>query len=207
MAPAGATAGPAWQPAPGGGPRVPVDAPAALLNRASVGLFNALRYRRGAASTARPVRADRFFFPLDRLQGWNRLYGRRGFVQYQCVLPRPQSAAGVAALLDRVAAAGQGPFLAVLKLLGAAGEGLISFPMEGYTLALDLPLRRGTLLLLDELDEITHGCGGRVYLAKDARCAPHRMAQGYPGLAAFQAQRTPAVRGRYASELSRRLAL
>ena len=206
-APAGITARLAWPRAARRRPRVAVDAPAALLNRASVGLFNALRYRRGAAERARPVHAERFFFPLDRLHGWNRLYGRRGFVQYQCVLPRRESAAGIAALLDLLAGAGQGPFLAVLKLLGGAGEGLLSFPMEGCTLALDLPLRRGTLRLLDQLDEITHGCGGRVYLAKDARCAPHRMAQGYPGLAAFQAQRTPAVRARYASELSRRLAL
>lgn len=186
--------------------RVPVDPPAGILNRVTVGLFNELQYRSGTASGRRRAHADRFFFPLDRLDGWNRLYGRRGFVQYQCVLPRNESAAGIDALLDRATAAGQRPFLAVLKLLGSAGEGLVSFPMEGYTLALDFPLRHGTLRLLDDLDEITHGCGGRVYLAKDARCAPRSVAEGYPGYAAFQTVRA-AARHRYASALSRRLAL
>ena len=88
-------------------------------------------------------------------------HGRKGFVQYQCVLPKGEGAAGLAALLERVAAAGQGSFLAVLKLFGPTGEGVMSFPMEGYTLALDFPLRAGTLALLDELDAITHtGTGG-----------------------------------------------
>ncbi len=188
-------------------PRVPADAPAWLLNRVSVGLFNELRYRRGNAAEARPVHAERFFFPLDALHGWNRLYGRGGFVQYQCVLPGTASAAGIAALLDRTAASGQGPFLAVLKRLGAAGEGLMSFPMDGYTLSLDFPVRRRTLRLLDELDEITHGCGGRLYLAKDARCAPRRVAEGYPGYAAFHTLRTAPATHRYDSVLSQRLSL
>ena len=195
----------AWPAAAARRPRVAVDAPAALLNRISVGLFNALRYRRGSAGGVRTVHGERFFFPLDGLEHWNRLYGRRGFVQYQCVLPRGASAAGIAALLDR--SAGQGPFLAVMKLLGAAGEGLMSFPMDGHTLSLDFPLRRGTLRLLDELDEITHGCGGRVYLAKDARCAPRRVEEGYPGYAAFRALRQAGALHRYASALSQRLSL
>ncbi len=200
------------RPAPAGKLRVPADVPSALLNRVSIGLFNALFYRRGrgrARSGARPVHFDRFFFPLDRIEAWNRLYGRRGFVQYQCVLPKGESVAGVAALLERAAASGQGSFLAVLKLFGPAGEGLMSFPMEGYTLALDFPLRTGTRALLDGLDEITHRHGGRVYLAKDARCAPERMREGYPRLGAFEAVRAEAADAppRFASELSRRLAL
>ena len=198
--------------APAGNLRVPADAPSALLNRVSIGLFNELHYRRGrgrARAGARPVRFDRFFFPLDRIEAWNRLYGRRGFVQYQCVLPRGESAAGIAALLERVAAAGQGSFLAVLKLFGPAGEGPMSFPMEGYTLALDFPLRNGTSVLLDGLDDITHQHGGRVYLAKDARCAPERVREGYPRLGTFEAVRSePAGAPRaFASALSRRLAL
>ena len=200
------------RPVPAGKLRVPADVPSALLNRVSIGLFNALFYRRGrgrARSGARPVHFDRFFFPLDRIEAWNRLYGRRGFVQYQCVLPKGESVAGVAALLERAAASGQGSFLAVLKLFGPAGEGLMSFPLEGYTLALDFPLRTGTLALLDGLDEITHRHGGRVYLAKDARCAPERMREGYPRLGAFKAVRAEAagVPPGFASELSRRLVL
>ena len=188
----------------------PVDAPAFLLNRSSVGLFNGLYYHRGRAhGAARPVHFDPFFFPLDRIDGWNRLYGRRGFVQYQCVLPPAESPAGLAALLSRIAASGQGSFLAVLKRFGPAGEGLMSFPMEGYTLALDFPLRRGTLPLIETLDEITRACGGRVYLAKDACCRPERVREGYPGCAAFDAVRSEAAGAprKFASELSVRLGL
>ena len=192
--------------------RVPTDAPSALLNRGAIGLFNDLYYRRGrghARAGARPVRFDRFFFPLDRIDGWNRLYGRRGFVQYQCVLPEGESATGIAALLERVAASGQGSFLAVLKLLGPAGTGPMSFPMEGYTLALDFPLRNGTSTLLGALDDIVHRHGGRVYLAKDASCAPERIREGYPRLGVFEAIRADAAGTppSFASALSRRLAL
>ena len=201
------------RPAPAGRLRIPCDAPPLLLNRASTGLFNELYYRRGrgrARAGARAVHFDRFFFPLDRVEAWNRLYGRQGFVQYQCVLPRGESAAGLAALLECAAAAGRGSFLAVLKLFGPAGEGLMSFPVEGYTLALDFPMRPGTLALLDALDEITHRHGGRVYLAKDARCAPERIREGYPRLGAFETIRGELANGaapRISSELSRRLAL
>ena len=199
-----------WRPAPAGRLTVPFDAPAALLTRASVGAFNALYHRAGRArGGARPVHFDPFFFPLDRVAAWNRLYGRRGFTQYQCVLPRAEGPAGLAALLARTAAAGQGSFLAVLKLFGPGGDGLLSFPMEGYTLALDFPLRAGTPALLDELDAITHRHGGRVYLAKDSRCAPERIREGYPGCDAFEAVRAGAAGSppRFASALSRRLAL
>ena len=213
----------ALRPAPAGRFRVPLDAPSSLLNPFSISSFNALYYRRGQAragtlgrrargdhkQSERHVHFDSFFFPLDRIEAWNRLYGRRGFVQYQCLLPKKESAVGMAALLERVATAGQGSFLAVLKLFGPAGDGLMSFPMEGFTLALDFPLRDGTLALLDELDEITNHHGGRVYLAKDACCAPERVRDGYPGFAAFQAMRAEAAGEAhgFASELSRRLAL
>lgn len=197
-------------PPPGGQLRVPVDAPSVLLNRVSVGLFNALYYRRGRARTGtRPVHFAPFFFPLDRLAAWNRLYGRKGFVQYQCVLPKAESASGLAALLTRLTASGQGSFLAVLKLFGPGGEGLMSFPMQGYTLALDLPFRPDTPALLAALDGITHRHGGRVYLAKDACCTPERVREGYPGRAAFAAVRAEAAGAepRFVSALSRRLGL
>ena len=190
--------------------RVPVDAPSMLLNRASIGLANELYYRRGRMDAVpRPMHFDPFFFPLDGVEAWNRLYGRRGFVQYQCVLPLAESAAGMAALLERVIMAGQGSFLAVFKLFGAAGEGLMSFPMKGYTLALDFPVRSGTSALVEALDAITHAHGGRIYLAKDACCTPERVREGYPGHIAFDAARTttPEDRVRFDSVLSRRLAL
>ena len=198
------------RPARAGKLAVPIDAPSVLLNRFSIGLFNELHYRRGrACAGARLVHFDPFFFPLDRIQAWNRLYGRRGFVQHQCVLPKGEGLAGIAALLERTAAAGQGSFLAVLKLFGPAGDGLMSFPMEGYTLALDFPMRNGALALLEELDKIVLRHGGRIYLAKDARCAPERMREGYPRLDAFKAVRAEAAGAppKFASALSRRLAL
>ncbi len=202
-------AGDPLRPAPAGRLAVPFDAPSILFNRTSAGLFNALYYRRGRArGAARPVHFDSFFFPLDRIEAWNRLYGRRGFVQYQCVLPKAESRAGLAALLER-AAADQGSFLAVLKLFGPEGDGLMSFPMEGYTLALDFPMQPVTRALLDNLDAITHERGGRVYLAKDACCTAARVRQGYPHRAAFNTVRaaTGGDPNLFASALSRRLAL
>lgn len=188
---------------------VPFEAPTTLLNRLSIGVFNALYSGLGRARGApRPVHYAPFFFPLDGLGAWNRLYGRKGFVQYQCVLPRRESR-GIGALLARVAAARPGCALAVLKLLGPRRAGMLSFPMEGYTLALDFPLRDGTLELLDALDAITHEHGGRVYLAKDACSAPERVRSGYPEWDAFLAVRaeTAGAAPRFASGLSRRLAL
>ena len=206
----GRLAGDPLRPASAGRLTVPADAPPVLLNPASVRLFNALHYRLGRMrGEARPIHFEPFFFPLDRIGEWNRLYGRRGFVQYQCVLPKAESPAGIAALLERVAATGRGSFLATLKLLGPGGEGLLSFPMEGYTLALDFPMRPDTLSLLDDLDALTHRHGGRVYLAKDARCAPERIAQGYPRRDAFEAARAGAAGTPpgFSSALSRRLTL
>ena len=202
----------ALRPASAGRLTVPVDAPSVLLNRASIGLFNGLHHLRGrvrARAGARVVHFDPFFFPLDGIEAWNRLYGQKGFVQYQCVLPKAESPAGIAALLERVGAAGPSSFLAVLKLFGPGGEGLLSFPMEGYTLALDVPMRTGAPELLDALDEITHRHGGRVYLAKDACCTPERVRQGYPQRRAFDAVRAEAAGAepKFASALSRRLAL
>ena len=194
---------------PGAGARlaVPFDPPSLLFNRVSIAVFNELYYRHGALRAgARPVHYDPFFFPLDGIEAWNRLYGRSGFVQYQCALPRNESEARLAALLERAAAAGRGSFLAVLKLLGPAGEGPMSFPLEGYTLALDFPMREGVLGLLDSFDEIVHEGGGRVYLAKDARCTAERMRQGYPRLDDFRAARAGASL-KFASALSTRLSL
>ena len=189
---------------------VPVNAPSVLLNRHTIRVFNEWYYRRGARlSRPRLVHFDRFFFPLDRLRAWNRLYGRRGFVQYQCVLPKGESPIGIRALLDRISTARRASFLAVLKLFGPAGEGVLSFPMEGYTLALDFPMHTGTPALLAALDEITHRHGGRVYLAKDACSTPARLRQGYLQYDTFRTILTePAdLSSKFASALSRRLAL
>ena len=189
---------------------VPVAPLSVALNGMSIRLFDALynavgRVRQGP----RLVHHGSFFFPLDRLPEWNRLYGRRGFVQYQCVLPVSASPRGLRAILERVAASDRLVYLAVIKLLGREGEGLLSFPMPGYTLALDFPMRSGTLKLLDALDEITTAHGGRVYLAKDARCRPDQVREGYPKLGLFRDARQAGTHARceFSSVLSQRLEL
>ena len=189
---------------------IPVSFPSFLLNRSSVGLFNSLyhgvgRSRRGPRS----VHYRSFFFPLDRVSGWNCLYGRRGFVQYQCVVPGAESHRGLRAILECVENSRHTPYLAVLKLLGSDGEGFLSFPMAGYTLALDFPMLPGTLNLLDSLDDITTAHGGRVYLAKDARCRAEHVREGYRNAPRFAAVRDGlrGARWEFSSVLSRRLGL
>ena len=187
---------------------VPVDAPAALLNRHSLRAFNALYYRRGArAAGERLVDWDGYFYPLDRVRGWNRLYGRRGFAQLQCVLPLDAAGAGLRALLAEASAAGAGSFLAVLKRLGA-GRGGYSFAMPGYTLALDFPLSRRAPALLERLDRIVIDHGGRFYLAKDARMSAETLRRSDPRTGDFVAMRHRAGRARaFASSQSARLGL
>jgi decaprenylphospho-beta-D-ribofuranose 2-oxidase len=142
--------------------RIPLDFPSWALNRWSVAAFNELYWRRGKSGQAF-VDYDTFFYPLDAILEWNRIYGRAGFVQYQCVLPKAASASGLTALLTRISQAGAGSFLSVLKLFGA-GDRLLSFPMEGFTLALDFPANPKTFALLGELDAIVADHGGRLYL-------------------------------------------
>ena len=173
--------------------RVPVDFPSFALNRLTVAAFNQIYFRSGRPGTAL-IDYDTFFYPLDAVLEWNRIYGRAGFTQYQCVLPKQASHAGMTALLNKIAASGAGSFLAVLKLFGRQ-DGLLSFPMEGYTLALDFRASAPVFNLLIELDAIVRDHGGRLYLAKDSRTGAAMMASGYPKLAKFQT-----VRHQFAAE-------
>jgi FAD/FMN-containing dehydrogenase len=148
---------------------IPVDVPGWVLNSLSVRAFNALYYWNGKRRPKRQiVDWDSYFYPLDSVLGWNKIYGPRGFAQFQCVIPLSQAEDGLSELLAAIASAGAGSFLAVLKRFGAQ-ESRFSFPMEGYTLALDFPVNRKTLALMDELDSITLQHDGRFYLAKDSR--------------------------------------
>ena len=187
--------------------RVPCDLPTWTLNGASMRAFNTLYYRRTRPGP-RLVDIDNFFYPLDALHDWNRLYGAAGFAQYQCVLPAATSAAGLRAILHRTAAAGTGSFLAVLKLFGPEGEGLLSFPLEGFTLTLDFPVSAATLNLMLELDGIVAAQGGRLYLAKDSRAGAAIFAGGYARLPRFrEIRRATDPHGRFASLQSERLGL
>lgn len=187
---------------------VPPGLPGWTLNRASVTAFNALYFHRGRVAPASGlVPWQSYFFPLDGLAAWNRLYGARGFVQHQCVVPRRGAESVLAGILDRVARLGTASPLAVLKRLGPGGHGL-SFPMEGYTLALDLPANAATFALLDALDRSVVAAGGRLYLAKDARQSRDTFEAGYPALAAFRdLRRRLGADGVLASRLSTRLGL
>lgn len=186
---------------------VPIDLPSMILNRYSIRVFNELYYRMGArrAGGDHVVSLYPYFFPLDSLSDWNRIYGRRGFVQHQCVIPEQGARAVLGAILDRVAKRGDASFLAVLKKLGH-GDGLLSFPLPGYTLALDFPVKGDILNFLDEIDRLVVAAGGRLYLAKDARQSRATFEAGYPALPRFNAIRKsldPA--GNIRSKLSQRL--
>lgn len=188
--------------------RLPLDLPAGVLNAMAARAFNAVYYRAAARSHGhRIVDWDRFFYPLDAVQDWNRAYGRRGFVQYQCVIPTDRAAGALRYLLGEIAGSGQGAFLAVLKLLGEQRGG-ISFPMPGYTLALDFPASTGALDLLDRLDPIVTDHGGRFYLAKDARLTARTLASADSRTASFGETRlTLGEAGRFQSQLSNRLGI
>ncbi len=169
--------------------KVPFDAPSFLLNALTVRAFNALYYWAGSRKTGcQVVDWDTYFYPLDAILQWNRIYGRKGFAQFQCVLPLDASEAGLSALISAISKASAGSFLAVLKRFGAQ-ESAFSFPMEGYTLALDFPISPASLRLLNELDRITLDHGGRFYLAKDSRMSAETFAASDTRIQAFRIQR------------------
>jgi decaprenylphospho-beta-D-ribofuranose 2-oxidase len=193
----------------GGRPlRAPRWAPERLMNHWSVKAFNevwfqkAPRRRRGEIA-----HLAAFFHPLDGVGDWNRLYGRRGLVQYQFVVP-PDADEALKEAVRRIADAGHASFLAVLKRFGPGNPGLLSFPREGWTLALDLPADPGLVPLLDRLDALVVEAGGRIYLAKDGRTRPETLREMYPRLAEFrEIRRAVDPDGLFSSDLARRLSL
>lgn len=162
--------------------KLPFDFPAWVLNPASISAFNARYYRKHSQNSATQLsHYQPYFYPLDAIQDWNRMYGKRGFVQYQCVIPQATAFEGVRELLQTLSDSRRPSFLAVLKRLGGESRGMLSFPLAGYTLALDLPIRDdGLFALLRALDEIVLRHGGRVYLAKDARLDAESFRAMYP---------------------------
>lgn len=187
---------------------VPFDFPAFALNTFSVRAFNALYYRAGTRKTGQQlVDWDTYFYPLDAILEWNRIYGRKGFAQFQCVLPLESSEAGLSEMLQTISESGARLFLAVLKRFGAQ-DSVFSFPMEGYTLALDFPINAKTLRLLDELDRITLAHGGRFYLAKDSRMSAKTFSASDTRIDAFRRQRSENNwQDKFTSAQSERLAL
>jgi len=168
---------------PAGKPRsVPFDAPSFLLSAPVVRLFNAAYLARVPAAGRRVTRPmAKFFFPLDRVHNWNRLYGKRGFHQFQCVVP-PAEIAALRGILTEIAESGLASPLAVLKRMGPGRAGYLSFPMEGTTLACDFPNRTGATALIRRLADRAREAGGRIYLAKDALAGPKVVRPMYPEL-------------------------
>jgi decaprenylphospho-beta-D-ribofuranose 2-oxidase len=188
---------------------VPGELPCALVNRMSIAAFNRAWFAKAPTrrSSTRRIRSIRsFFYPLDALAGWNRLYGPRGFIQYQFVVPTDD---GLRDIVRKVRASRTPVALAVLKRFGPATPGPLSFPRPGWTLAMDIPASVSDLgSTLDALDERVAAQGGSVYLAKDARMRPEHVAQMYPGLNQFNAVRDRVDPDRrFGSDLSRRLGL
>ena len=188
--------------------RLPFDLPSVALNGVTRRMFNAAYYWNGRRKPGpRLVDWDSYFYPLDAILDWNRGYGRAGFLQFQCALPDAGAKPGMAALLAAIAASGEASVLSVLKRFGPQ-QGRFSFPMPGYTLALDFPANARSLRLMDHLDAITLDHGGRFYLAKDARIARDVFEASDPRIAAFRAMRqTSGAAGRFASVQSQRLGL
>jgi hypothetical protein len=151
---------------------VPFFAPSWLLNPISIRLHNQIYYRRNKPGE-RTIHLDKYFYPLDGITNWNRLYGRRGFIQYQFCIPEPAAFDGIQKILHTISASREVPFLSVLKRHGdRPAEALNSFPVKGFSLALDFPRTRGVIPLLNRLDELVWAHGGKIYLTKDAVSRP-----------------------------------
>jgi FAD/FMN-containing dehydrogenase len=192
-------------PSPSGGDiAVPFVPPISLVNKLSLRPFNMAYYQLQARKQQKAlVHYEPFFHPLDNVHHWNRIYGPKGFYQYQSVVPRNVGKEAVAAMLQTIAAGGEGSFLAVLKTFGARQSvGMMSFPMPGVTLALDFPNKgEKTLALLRRLDAIVREAGGRIYAAKDSRMPRDLFESGYQQWTEFVKYRDPGI----SSAMSRRL--
>ena len=182
------------------------DWPGFMLNPWSIRLFNSLYYLREGGRGEFRTDYNSFFYPLDRMHDWNRMYGKRGFVQYQFVVPRENAREGVRKAIDLLSRMRRASFLAVLKRMGPASPGLLSFPMDGYTLALDIPLTNDLVEFLKKLDEVVLAHKGRVYLAKDSRLPAAAFRAMYPRLDEFLAvKRSVDPENRFSSDMARRL--
>ena len=188
--------------------RIPFELPVTLVNNFSVRFFNSFYYLSGKyKNQKKTVSIENYFYPLDYIHGWNKIYGKGGFVQFQCVLPFEHSKNGINQLLRAIAKSRCSSFLAVLKVLGEDDGGL-SFPMKGYTLALDFPINKKVLTLLHELDRITLQNQGRFYLAKDSRLTRKTFLKSEARAASFQSFRQNLnIEGAFNSSQSKRIGL
>jgi len=166
---------------------LPFNFPSFFISKWTVKLFNFFYYNfLNSHDSIKKVNFDSFFYPLDKINNWNRMYGKNGFTQYQFILPKETSYEGLKEILNAISRSGKGSFLAVLKLYGSANKNFLSFPMEGYSLALDFKIEPGLFQLLDQLDELVLKFNGRIYLSKDVRVPKKVFEIGYPLIENFR---------------------
>lgn len=185
---------------------VPFYFPSFTLNPITIKTFNEFFYSKNYKKIIdNVISSDKFFYPLDSILDWNKIYGKNGFIQYQFVIPREVGKKGITEILTRITEKGWGSFLAVLKAFGP-GSVPLTFQMDGYTLALDIPMNKNLFIFLDELDLMVKDYGGRIYLSKDARMKPEIFYSTYPKSYEFcQFVSTLDPKGTIQSGLSKRL--
>jgi FAD/FMN-containing dehydrogenase len=188
---------------------LPIDMPNWVLNAYSIRAFNFLYFNKSIFSQKKINMAYRpYFYPLDAIKNWNRLYGKKGFIQYQFVIPKAAGVIGLKRILNIISKSNKGSFLAVLKVFGKGNENYLSFPIEGYSLALDFKMESGIVDLIRKLDAMVMEMGGRVYLTKDALMSEQMFKLTYPQWELFEEVREKyGAIGRFASNQSRRLGL
>jgi FAD/FMN-containing dehydrogenase len=186
---------------------VPFNMPEFVLNRTAVSLFNTFLFRKQRNEDNVIEDSDTYFYPLDVVRNWNLLYGRRGFIQYQFTVPTAARSTLVD-IMDAVANGRYPSYLGVLKKLGAANDGMLSFPFEGFTLTLDIAVRDGLQEFIQGLTERVVESGGRIYLAKDAMMNPESFRAMYPRFEEFLSVKQKLdPDGLLSSDLSRRVGL
>jgi FAD/FMN-containing dehydrogenase len=187
---------------------VPFNIPSALLNRLTIKTLNSAYWHKAKHNRIQTVPLMPYFYPLDVIGNWNKLYGKAGFLQFQCVIPKDDGITNMRKLLTEIAESDEESFLAVLKQLGKGNNNYLSFPTEGYTLALDFKLTTSTLETLRTLEEIVVGMGGRIYLTKDAVMQEATFKATYPKWEEFDSVREKyGAIGKFSSAQSKRLGL
>ena len=187
--------------------KVPFFFPSFILNSFTIKIFNSLYYFLGSLKKGyKIIDYDTFFYPLDYIFNWNKVYGRKGFAQYQCVIPLKNALEGVRELLETISNSNSNSFLAVLKRFGKQ-ESHLSFPIEGYTLALDFPISKKNLDLMNKLDEVTIKYEGQFYLAKDSRLNKEIFKRSDTKFAKYSKFRSLKMKETFSSAQSERLGL
>ena len=187
--------------------RVPFNFPSFILNSITIKIFNFFYYLMGKKKEGyKIVDYDTFFYPLDYIEDWNKIYGQKGFAQFQCVIPLKNSLVGIRELLETISRSKSNSFLTVLKRFGKQ-DNYLSFPIEGYTLSLDFPITKNNLDLMNQLDEITIKHKGQFYLAKDSRLNKDTFKRSDTKFEKYSKFRSPKMKKTFSSSQSERLGL